>query len=201
MSINIWSQLYTKWILRPDSAFEITTNVPNLRSSSAGRSFPETKLPKRGVSTQLPANINSSSVASQNPASERGSHIEHRNYDVDENAVVRSSDLWSAAYGEAVDGFGKGVDKAILKGENVAILFKQLEEIDKEAREESCFLRGVKYLHSLQVPLNNFKLALDLAAPLTSIEPTVGTVFGIVKSVTAVSRCGDGNWLIQCCKC
>jgi hypothetical protein len=45
----------------------------------------------------------------------------------------------------------------------------------------------VRYLHSLQVPLDSFKLALDLVTPLTSIEPTAGMVFGIVKGVTAVS--------------
>lgn len=100
---------------------------------------------------------------------------------------VVSSDIWSTAYREAVDSLGKDIDVAILKGENIAQLFRQLEEIDKEAAEETLFLRGVKYLKSLQVPLEKFKLALDVAAPLASIEPTATIVFGVVRSVTAVS--------------
>ena len=102
-------------------------------------------------------------------------------------SVVVSSDLWSAAYHEAVHNLGKDIDVAILKGKNVAQLFRELEDIDKDATQESAFLRGVKYLHSIQVPLERFKLALDLASPLTSFEPTATTVFGVVRSVTAVS--------------
>ena len=98
-----------------------------------------------------------------------------------------ASDLWSAAYREAVNSLGKDINIVILKGENVADLFRDLEKIEKDATEESVLLRGVKYLQSLQVPLERFKLALDLASPLTSIEPTTSTVFGAVKTVTAVS--------------
>lgn len=101
------------------------------------------------------------------------------------NAVVYP-DLWSAAFREAVDGLGKDMDLTMLEGKSVEQLFKGLEEIDKEARQESAFLRGVKHLHSLQVPLERFKLALDLANPLIALEPTAATVFGIVSSVTAV---------------
>jgi len=106
-------------------------------------------------------------------------------FDID--TVITSSDIWSMAYREAVDSLGKDINIAILKGENVAQLFRQLEEIEKDG-QESVFLRGVKYLHSLQVPLERFKLALDLATPLTNIEPTTATVFAVVRSVTAVSR-------------
>lgn len=106
---------------------------------------------------------------------------------VDLKAALVSSDLWSAAYREAVASLGENIDAAILKGENVAQVFKQLERIDKEANQESVFLRGVRYLSSLQVPLESFRLALDLAIPLTSIEPTAAMVFGVVKGVTAVS--------------
>ena len=106
---------------------------------------------------------------------------------VDIEVANISLDLWSAAYREAVDSLGKDINIAILKGDNVAELFKQLEKLEKDATQESVFLRGVKYLQSLQVPLERFKLALDLASPLTRFEPTTATVFGVVKSVTAVS--------------
>lgn len=98
------------------------------------------------------------------------------------------SDLWSAAYREAVLSLGDEINVAILKGESVAELFKQLENLEKDTAQESLFLRGVKHLKSLQVPLEKFKIALDLASPLTNIEPTVSTVFGIVQGVTAVCQ-------------
>lgn len=101
--------------------------------------------------------------------------------------AAATSDLWSAAFREAVNSLGKDIDVAFLNGKNVAQLFGELQEIDNEATQESAFLRGVKYLHSIQVPLERFKLALDLASPLTSLEPTVVTVFSVVRSVTAVS--------------
>jgi hypothetical protein len=112
---------------------------------------------------------------------------DHSTLGVDIDVVVASSDIWSTAYREAVNNLGKDINGAILKGENVAQLFRQLEEIDKEASQESVFLRGVRYLHSLQVPLERLKLALDLATPLTNIEPTAATVFTVIRSVTAVS--------------
>ncbi|ERS96506.1 hypothetical protein HMPREF1624_07422 [Sporothrix schenckii ATCC 58251] len=78
------------------------------------------------------------------------------------------ADLWSAAYREAVNSLGEDVNVAILKGDNVSQLFRQLEEMDKESSKDSAFVR-------------------DLAAPLASIEPTAGTVVGVVRSVTAIA--------------
>jgi hypothetical protein len=104
----------------------------------------------------------------------------------DTGCGVSSSNLWSAAYREAVKSLGEEIDIAILKGDNVAQLFRRLEEIDKEVTQESSFVRGVNYLRSIQVPLEKFKLALDLASPLANIEPIATTVFGVVRSVTAV---------------
>jgi hypothetical protein len=98
-----------------------------------------------------------------------------------------SRDLWSTAYREAVESLGEDIDIAMLKGRNVEQLFKELGEIDNEATQDSAFLRGVKYLRSIQVPLERFKLALDLASPLASLDPTASTVFGMVRGVTTVS--------------
>jgi hypothetical protein len=101
--------------------------------------------------------------------------------------MTNYTDLWSAAYREAVNSFGKDIDVAILKGSSAAQLLEKLEDLDKEATQESVFLRGVAYLRSIQVPLERFKLALDLASPLGSLDPTASTVLGVVRSVTAVS--------------
>ena len=98
-----------------------------------------------------------------------------------------SSDLWSAAYREAIDSLGNDLDVAILKGSNAAQLLKRLEDIDKDVEQDSAFRRGMEYLHSIQVPLERFKVALDLAAPLSKIDPTASTVVGVISSVTAVS--------------
>ncbi|CAI6336993.1 unnamed protein product [Periconia digitata] len=107
------------------------------------------------------------------------------------NDAVRSiappSDLWSAAYREAVDGLRKETDFVIDIDSNAAELFEKLEEFDKDATQESAFLRGVAYLRSIQVPLERFKLALDLASPWANLDPTAKTVFTVVSGVTAVA--------------
>lgn len=103
------------------------------------------------------------------------------------SSMIVSSDLWSAAYREAVDSLGKDIDVAILMGDTAAQLFRELEDIDKEATQESIFLRGVAYLRSIQVPLERFKLALDLASPLGNVTLMASPAIGMVRSVTAVS--------------
>ena len=103
------------------------------------------------------------------------------------DSITVSADLWSAAYREAVDSLGDDIDVAILKGDSVAQLFKELEDIDREATQKSAFLRGVECLQKIKVPLERFKLALDVASPLSNIDPAATAVFGVVKGVTAVS--------------
>lgn len=125
----------------------------------------------------------STSTAEVAPTSERGNDV-----------VVVPSDLWSKAYREAVQSMGQDVDVAILKGENIAQLFKELEKVDKDATNESIFLRGVRYLNSIQVPLERFKLALDLTAPLTALENTTSTVFGVIRGVAAVSIAATSHY-------
>lgn len=101
--------------------------------------------------------------------------------------VIVSSDLWSAAYREAVENLRQEIDIATLEGKDAVQLFRELHETEKEATDESAFSRGLRHLRLVQVPLERIKLALDLASPLANIEPTVVTVFGVLRSVTAVS--------------
>lgn len=101
---------------------------------------------------------------------------------------IVASDLWSAAYREAVDSLQDEIDVTILMGNNVAQLFQKLEEIEKDVTQESAFVRGVKFLHSIQNPLAKFKLALDLASPLAQLNPVATTVVGVLQAVTAVSH-------------
>ncbi|KAF4451901.1 hypothetical protein F53441_5220 [Fusarium austroafricanum] len=99
--------------------------------------------------------------------------------------ITVTSGLWSRAYQEAVQSIGQDVDIAILRGENISQLLKELIEVDKNATDGSVFLRGVAYLKSIQVPLEQFTLVLNVAAPLTTLEPITCAVFGVIKGVTA----------------
>ncbi|KAH6646799.1 hypothetical protein BKA67DRAFT_525676 [Truncatella angustata] len=98
-----------------------------------------------------------------------------------------TTSIWSRAYTEAVQSLTGDINSAILEGQNIEWLFKQLQEAGKEANEESLLRKGIKYLRKLKVPLEKFKLALDLTAPLASMEPIAGTVLGMVKSATAIA--------------
>ncbi|GMG12987.1 unnamed protein product [Aspergillus oryzae] len=103
------------------------------------------------------------------------------------NFAINSSDIWSAAYREAVESLRDGIDIAILEGRNIAQLFTELDQLEREVTQESAFDRGLRCLRSLQVPLERFKLLLDLATPLAAIEPTATAVVGVLRGVTAVS--------------
>ncbi|KAL8847007.1 MAG: hypothetical protein Q9221_007920 [Calogaya cf. arnoldii] len=103
----------------------------------------------------------------------------------DDTAAAASTDLWSAAYREAVSSYGEEVKTIISKGGGIEKLFTSLEETHGKVAGDTLFGRGVR---RLQAPLRNFKLALDLASPLTSIEPTVSTAVGVVSSVTAPAQ-------------
>jgi len=130
------------------------------------------------------AQTNQSAIHKSYPEQDSVHHSTRGN---DIGTINVSSDLWSAAYREAINSLGDDIDVAILMASNAAQLFKELEEIDKDATQESAFLRGVAYLRSIQVPLERFKLALDIASPLSRLDPTATTVVGLVSSVTAVS--------------
>ncbi|KAF3401577.1 hypothetical protein F1880_009990 [Penicillium rolfsii] len=105
----------------------------------------------------------------------------------DPNSGTASWDLWSAAYREAVDSVSGKVDVAILKGKDATRLFSELEDTAKEATHKSFFLKGMRYLESLKVPLDKIKGILDLASPLASLEPTAATVLGVVRGLTAIA--------------
>ncbi|CAI7655744.1 unnamed protein product [Penicillium pancosmium] len=102
------------------------------------------------------------------------------------SSATVSTDIWSAAFREAVESLGEEIDVIALRGKNITQLFRDLEDIQKGETHDSAFWRGVKYLQSLRVPLETLKLALDLASPLSSLEPTAATVVGVIRSVVAV---------------
>jgi hypothetical protein len=105
--------------------------------------------------------------------------------------IVASTDLWSAAFREAVDTFESKMSVDLITGGSLEQLFKDLQSIDKSLTDESTFLRGLGRLRSMKVPLETFKLALDVTNPLASFEPTAATVFGVVRGVTTVRSSHD----------
>lgn len=134
---------------------------------------------------------------SQNTIEQRLMTNNQLNLDVNVDTAVVSSDLWSAAYCEAVQKLGDQIDIATLEGKNVVQLFRELKDIEKEATHKSAFLRGLRYLCSIKVSLEKFKFVLDTASPLASIEPTATTVFGLVRSMTVVSSVHKSDSFLQ----
>ena len=94
------------------------------------------------------------------------------------------TDLWSAAYREAVENSSDKVKSVIMNGERIENLLTRLKETNENIADNSLFWRGIK---RLQEPLRFFKLAVDMASPFASIEPTASTAVGAVSCVTAVS--------------
>ncbi|KAL8901698.1 MAG: hypothetical protein Q9207_005067 [Kuettlingeria erythrocarpa] len=170
-----------------------------LDSESSRTRFPLTTEPASTCLTNS-ARIHAASVPNELVSTNTAStlRISSEECVVDENvpandslAIVKdyaianaSTDLWSTAYREAVGSFEEEVQTIISKGERIEELFKRLEENNETVTDESLFRRGAR---RLQAPLRNFKLALDMARPLASIEPTASTAVGVVTSVTAIA--------------
>lgn len=95
------------------------------------------------------------------------------------------SDIWSAAYGEAVRGFNAKVKNLSITGNKIADLLQGLKE-SSDNLNDSLFSRG---LRSLKTPLENLKLALDITSPVAALDPTfaTATATAAVKGVTAVN--------------
>lgn len=104
----------------------------------------------------------------------------------DARSLSTSPDLWSADYREAVGSLGTDIRNTIIIGSSAAELFAELEGIEWDATQESTFARGVACLRKVKVPLETFRLALDLASPLGSLEPTTNACFGVVRGFTSV---------------
>lgn len=173
------------------------SNCPNPGNSPASdyqsASLTDGSLGGNEASDVLPETVNTRNDEAQGQTTlhqkelERNLATNRSALDDNSSNLMVSSDLWSAAYYEAVESFGEKIDVAALEGKDVAQLFKELVEIERGATNESSFLRGVKRLRAIEPGLQNLKLALDLASPLANFEPTARTVVGVVSSVTAVS--------------
>ncbi|KAF4124384.1 hypothetical protein GMORB2_5050 [Geosmithia morbida] len=182
------------WFLPIDLEVLIISSIASVaqNTNSVTSALPSKQTSDATLGTRIEASrVDGSSQTKRNGSHRRDSYqnVASAQAGADDNGddTTGSSDLWSAAYREAVESLKGDVDVVILNSNNVAQLFRKLDQLDKEANQESAFLRGVKYLQSVKVPLERFKLALDLASPLTNLEPTATTVFGVVRSITAIA--------------
>jgi hypothetical protein len=99
-----------------------------------------------------------------------------------------SSDLKNPAYREAVDSLERSINVVNPISSSATQLFAEFDDIDKDATQQSAFVRGVAYLRSIQVPLEKFKVALCLALPIISLDLAATAAFDVFRSVTAVSN-------------
>ena len=95
-------------------------------------------------------------------------------------------DIWSTAFQRAVHNLEGSIELTILEGSNIRHLFEELENLSNDAVKQSAFLRGLAHLRSAKMPLERLKRLLDIANPVTNIEPRVATAFGVVKSIITV---------------
>ncbi|KAI6801898.1 hypothetical protein KC361_g1467 [Hortaea werneckii] len=105
----------------------------------------------------------------------------------DVRSTARSTDIWTAAFHEAVEQVDEDINQAIIKGKDAEQLLKELERLDMDSSQHSAFSRGHEFLKTLQVPLQTFKMALDLASPFTVVESTTSVVVGVLRAVTAMA--------------
>ncbi|KAI6812997.1 hypothetical protein KC340_g16716 [Hortaea werneckii] len=116
-----------------------------------------------------------------------GDVSEPSKHSFDVRSAAQSTDIWTAAFHEAVEKVDEDIDQAIIKGKDAEQLLKELERLDMDSSQRSAFSRGHEFLKTLQVPLQTFKMALDLASPFTAVEPTTSVVVGVLRAVTAMA--------------
>ncbi|KAL4881143.1 hypothetical protein BJY04DRAFT_218660 [Aspergillus karnatakaensis] len=94
--------------------------------------------------------------------------------------------LWSEAYLQALGQFEEEIG-LVIESKSLKQLLEDLERTAEEVTKGSTFLRGVAYLRAMKIPLERFKVALDLASPLANLEPASSAVFDVVRNVTAIA--------------
>lgn len=104
---------------------------------------------------------------------------------IDIESDLAHSDQWTAAYRKAVASLSEDERTLVTKGRDIVELFENLSEANHAQKSESTFRR---VLEKVQKPMQYLDQSLDLAKPLTSLDPSAGTAFGIVHSVTLVSQ-------------
>lgn len=100
-----------------------------------------------------------------------------------DGAMVDSENIGSLAYCDAIRKLDDESKEMVLRGRNLDQLLKNLGERDAESAKNSLSRKGLK---KVQKPLENVKLAVDLAQPLLDLAPVVATAADAVKSLTIV---------------
>ncbi|BCS29175.1 uncharacterized protein APUU_70745A [Aspergillus puulaauensis] len=118
---------------------------------------------------------------------ERHSSSDRLTYGGSTGHDIARSDIWSGPCREAVENLRAELDITLLEGKHVKQKLENIDNIEKEQTQQSAFLRGVKCLRTAKVPLERFKLALDLASPVVSLEPIATAVLGVVRVVAVIA--------------
>jgi arginine repressor len=66
-------------------------------------------------------------------------------------------------------------------------MFEELDKKNTDVTQGSTVTRWMNYLRRVKAPLEELQGVLELASPLTALEPTSAIVFGVTRSVTVVS--------------
>jgi hypothetical protein len=155
----------------------VTSSQASHQASAISVPHHSSSDPPEGVQTTQkspqPSHVDSKEI--DNPRLGRSSDV-----------LIAPTDLWSAAFREAISTLEPTMDIAQITGKTVEQLFDNLGTTNKSIDENSAFRRGLAHLRSVKGPLQNLKLALDIADPLVSFEPAAATVVGVVKGAITV---------------
>jgi hypothetical protein len=97
---------------------------------------------------------------------------------------VVGNDMWNNAFRRACECRSAEEREKLAQTTDIRDLFESLQKEDKEHEEASLFQRGVNMVGPV---LNRLNFLLNLADPVSSIEPSASSALAIVKMVTAVS--------------
>lgn len=93
------------------------------------------------------------------------------------------SDLWSAAYKEAVGQVDQEIGTLVRSGRNLEELFQSLNEANELHKEESILRRGME---RIKKPMEYLQMILNVTSPAAGMNPASSVAFGVVQSVATV---------------
>ncbi|KFA71991.1 hypothetical protein S40288_08082 [Stachybotrys chartarum IBT 40288] len=106
------------------------------------------------------------------------------------------SDLWSAAYKEAVGQVDQEIGTLVRSGRNLEELFQNLNEANELQKDESILRRGME---RIKKPMEYLQMILNVTSPAAGMNPASSVAFGVVQSVAtlAIGVCGVEERLNQ----
>jgi len=94
-------------------------------------------------------------------------------------------DLPKSAYRMALSSLNDDQREQIEEQQTIRILFEQLNKNDQGHQERSLLRKG---LIAVKPYLERLNATIDFVSPFASIDPAVGTAFGLIKGTASVCR-------------